>query len=256
MPAATLFVIAIIYILFTRNRPSDAGLPNFPEEDLEAPAAEAEEMCHRETTWHNTVALLSHSTIWVTGIAYFFVKLTRYSFLFWLPLFMTEALGYEADQAGYMSSVYELVGFLGVIAAGFLSDWFFQARRFPVSALMLYALGVMCLIYPQLSHAGFLWNGIGIGLIGMMTFGPDALMSGPAPMDIGGQQGAAMAAGMVNGIGSIGSILSPIVVAQVSARFGWDNLFYFFVVLSIISGTLVATKWNYGGNRGQEAQAE
>lgn len=256
MPAATLFVIALLYILFTRNRPSDAGLPDFPEEDLEAEEAEAAEMSHSQTTWKNTLALMSHSTIWVAGIAYFFVKLTRYSFLFWLPFFMTEALGYEAHHAGYMSSVYELVGFLGVIAGGFLSDWFFQSRRFPVSALMLYGLGVLCLLYPQMSHAGFLWNGIGIGLIGMMTFGPDALMSGPAPMDIGGQQGAAVAAGMINGIGSLGSILSPIAVAQFSKRFGWDSLFYFFVVLAIISGTLAATKWNFGGNGARKAQAE
>ena len=35
-PALLLTVIAGIYILFTRNRPSDAGLPDLPEDDANA----------------------------------------------------------------------------------------------------------------------------------------------------------------------------------------------------------------------------
>jgi OPA family sugar phosphate sensor protein UhpC-like MFS transporter len=55
---------------------------------------------------------------------YFCVKLTRYAFLFWLPLYMTEYLNYAKPQAGYASSMYELVGVLGALApATFPSAW-------------------------------------------------------------------------------------------------------------------------------------
>ena len=79
-----------------------------------------------------------------------------------------------------------------------------------------------------------------------MTFGPDALMSGAAAMDIGNQRGAATAAGLINGMGSCGQLISPLLVAYVADHFGWDSMFYLFVVFAIISGTLLATKWNYG----------
>ena len=243
-PAATLFLIALAYILFTRNRPSEVGLPEIADEP---PESGSDHLMVVEGGPSMMRQLLTNPAIWVAGVMYFFIKLTRYSFLLWLPLYMTEALLYPADKAGYVSSVYELVGFVGVVGAGYLSDRLFGARRFSISALMLFGLALMCSLYPWLSHAGFWLNALGIGLIGMMTFGPDSLMSGPAAMDIGGPNGSATAAGIINGMGSIGGAVSPIVVARVSSTYGWDTLFYFFVVTAIISGLLLATRWNYGG---------
>lgn len=177
---------------------------------------------------------------------YFFTKMTRYAFLFWLPLYMTEALNYTESAAGYTSSVYEIIGFFGVLMAGYASDKLFQARRFPVGAIMLYGLALILLLHPTLAELGAVANIISIGIIGVMTFGPDALMSGAAAMDIGNQRGAATAAGLINGMGSCGQLISPLLVAYVAEHFGWNYLFYLFVVFAIISGTLLATKWNYG----------
>lgn len=241
-PALLLFIMALIYIFGTRNKPSDVGLPDLGGED-----AGAEEGVHTPVTGIAAyLSLLREPTIWIVGGMYFFLKLTRYAFLFWLPLYMTEALAYTPKQAGYMSTIYELIGFLGVIFAGFVSDKLFQSRRFPVSALMLYGLAFTCYLYPIFSPMGFLMNAVGIGLIGMMTFGPDALMSGPAAMDIGGKHATASAAGIINGIGSLGQTVSPLVVAWISTQYGWDALFHTFVVMAIVSGTLLLSRWNYG----------
>lgn len=243
-PALLLTVIAGIYILFTRNRPSDAGLPDLPEDDAHEatpPPAGMED----ETSVLREI--LSDSAIWVTGAMYFFTKMTRYAFLFWLPLYMTEALGYTESKAGYTSSVYELIGFFGVLIAGYASDKLFQARRFPVGSIMLFGLALALLLHPTISELGFVANAISIGVIGIMTFGPDALMSGAAAMDIGSQRGAATAAGLINGMGSFGQLFSPLLVAYVADHFGWNSMFYLFVFFAIISGTLLATKWNYGG---------
>ncbi len=240
VPAALLTIIAIIYITYTRNQPSDAGLENLPEDDGHTDHASGDVSILK--------MVLSNSAIWVTGGMYFFTKMTRYAFLFWLPLYMTEALGYSDSDAGYTSSVYELVGFAGVLIAGYASDKLFQARRFPVGTIMLVGLAIILLLHPTLSQYGMLVNAISIGIIGVMTYGPDALMSGAAAMDIGSQRGAATAAGVINGMGSVGQLLSPLLVAYVADSMGWNSLFYLFVVFSLISASLLATKWNYGGN--------
>ena len=239
VPAVFLTVIAIIYTVYTRNRPSDAGF-----EDL------AEDIGHQghEANGDSVLKIvLSNSAVWITGAMYFFTKMTRYAFLFWLPLYMTEALGYSDSDAGYTSSVYELVGFAGVLIAGYASDKLFQSRRFPVGTIMLVGLAVILLLHPTLSQFGWMVNAISIGIIGVMTYGPDALMSGAAAMDIGSQRGAATAAGVINGMGSVGQLLSPLLVAFVADNMGWNSLFYLFVVFSLISASLLATKWNYGG---------
>ena len=255
-PPILLAVVAAIYILLTRNKPSDAGLPDFPEDDdkdTEAPGDGGPAAHHTDESqdfWDAFKHVFLQKAIWVTGAAYFLVKLTRYAFLFWLPFYMVEALGYANDTAGYTSSMYELVGFAGIILAGFMSDKLFHARRFPVVSLMLFGFAVVCMIHPNLAAKGPFWNALGIGLIGMMTFGPDSLMSGPAAQDMGGQRGAAMAAGAINGIGSFGTVLSPFVVAWITeTELGWDGMFRLFAILAAISGIAMATQWNYGGRK-------
>ncbi len=50
---------------------------------------------------------------------YFLLKLTRYSIMFWTPLYLVEHLGMDSVAAGRTSSWYELVGFLGAVFAGY-----------------------------------------------------------------------------------------------------------------------------------------
>ena len=71
--------------------------------------------------------------------------------------------------------------------------------------------------------------------IGFLLFGPDSLLSGAAAQDAGGPGAAALAAGLINGIGSVGAIAQEAVTRGVSARWGWDGLFRVFVGLSLFS---------------------
>ena len=237
MPAILVFAIALIYIVFTRNKPEDVGLESFEEA-----SSTDEKMSNKDAQ----LAVLKNGAVWIAAVMYFFVKFTRYAFLFWLPLYLSEALKYSDAQAGYTSIAYEAIGFFGILAAGFGSDYLFKSRRFPIAALMLFGLAAALFIQPHLSTLGLVPTIISIGLIGFFTYGPDSIMSGAAAMDMGKDQGAALAAGVINGVGSAGQLLSPMVVAFVSDKYGWDALFEMFVVVALIAAVLVLFKWNYG----------
>ena len=86
---------------------------------------------------------------------------------------------------------------------------------------------------------------LGISLIGVMTFGPDTLLQGAASQDAGGKGGAASAAGLVNGVASLGQLVSPYLVAQVATRWGWDTLFAVFVAISLAGSAVAALFWNH-----------
>ena len=81
-----------------------------------------------------------------------------------------------------------------------------------------------------------------------MTFGPDTLLQGAASQDAGGPGGAASAAGLVNGIASLGQLLSPYLVAQVATRWGWDTLFTSFVAIALAGSAVSALFWNHRPN--------
>jgi OPA family sugar phosphate sensor protein UhpC-like MFS transporter len=253
-PALVLAVIALLFILFARNTPTDAGLP---EIDVEAettgldPVAEPRQ--EEEKTTSVIREVLSQSAVWITGASYFFVKLTRYALAFWLPVYMVDHLGYSKVDAGNTSAYYELAGFFGAVTAGYLSDKLFRSRRFPVGALMLFGLAAAFLLHVKLARSGITANVIGLSLIGFMTFGPDTLMTGAGAMDLGTRRGAATAAGVINGMGSCGQLLSSLVVAYFAKKFGWDSLFYLFAAFSLVAALLLTTKWNFGGRKAQAA---
>lgn len=237
IPSILVFAVGLIYIVFTRNKPEEVGLVSFEE------VSSSEEKTDRNLT---QLAVLKNGAVWIAAAMYFFVKFTRYAFLFWLPLYLSEALKYSDTQAGYTSIAYEAIGFFGILVAGFGSDYLFKSRRFPIASIMLFGLALMLFLQPQLSKMGLVPTIISIGLIGFFTYGPDSIMSGAAAMDMGKGQGTALAAGVINGVGSAGQLLSPMVVAFVSSKYGWDALFEMFVVVALIAAILLLFKWNYG----------
>jgi OPA family glycerol-3-phosphate transporter-like MFS transporter len=238
-PSIILLIIAFLYLLFTRNNPKEIDLPIIVEDKYEFEA---------DGTPENLKilgALLKNQALWIYSSCYMILKMTRYAFLFWLPIYLEKALHYDVSEAGYISSVYELIGFFGVIIAGYASDKLFKSKRFSTISLMMIGLAVVCLIHPMLIPFGKMATIISIALIGIATYGPDSLICTAGSMDLGGKKGAAMSAGIINGMGSIGQMFSGFIVVAISEQFGWNNLFYFFVIMSLIGGGIAALKWNF-----------
>ncbi len=237
-PSLILFVIAFLYLLFTRNNPEDVGLPKIVENKYEFEGgAKVEKL-------KILGLLLRNSSLWIYSSCYMILKMTRYAFLFWLPVYLEKALHYGVSDAGYMSSVYELIGFFGVILAGYSSDKIFNSNRFSTVSLMMIGLGLACLAHPYMVPYGKIATVISIALIGIATYGPDSLICTAGSMDVGGTKGAAMAAGIINGMGSVGQMFSGFIVVAINEYYGWNSLFYFFVIMSFIGGGLAALKWN------------
>lgn len=245
-PSVLLLVISVFYIIFIRNSPEDVGLDSFVK------STETKKGRRKEKESH--LVVLKNGAVWIAAAMYFFVKFTRYAFLFWLPLYLSEALHYSDKQAGYTSIAYEAFGFFGILAAGYISDYWFKSRRFPISSIMLFGLAIVLFFQPHLSTLGIIPTIISIGMIGFFTYGPDSIMSGAAAMDMGKNHGAALAAGIINGVGSAGQLLSPLVVAYVSGKYGWDALFELFVVVALIAALLLIFKWNYGKESQEESE--
>jgi sugar phosphate permease len=176
--------------------------------------------------------------VWVLGAAYFCLKLIRYSLLFWLPLFLHDRLGYSPERSGYLSISFEVGGVAGAILGGILSDRTL-GRRGLVCVAMTAMLAASCWLYPLAARGGVVTTFLGMALIGFMLFGPDALVSSVAAQDVGGEAGASTAAGVINGLGSIGAIAQGALTSVVVARFGWDALFYAFIALALIASAVL-----------------
>ena len=56
------------------------------------------------------------------GASYFFIKLARYTLMFWLPFYLAKEHGYGAAEAAYISTLFDFGGVAGSLACGALSD--------------------------------------------------------------------------------------------------------------------------------------
>jgi sugar phosphate permease len=215
--SAVLSLVWVFFLLNQRDRPRDVGLP--PVRD---PA---------DTTPHGTVvedapwstALITN--VFLIGCFYFFVKFIRYALWSWAPFLLKREYGLEIDEAGYLSTLFDLGGVAGVFLCGFLSDRAFGGRRVGVSLLFIVGMSLACALLLALGSTSLWWFGGCMALIGFTLYGPDALMSGAGAMDVGSPKQAVLAAGVINGMGSIGAVVQELVLGQALADSGSGTVF-------------------------------
>jgi sugar phosphate permease len=234
-PAIILAASAAWFAIHTRNSPQAVHLPSPNDPALR----------YATGSWWEAAR---NPEVWILAAMYFFLKITRYSLLFWLPLYLVQRMQYSESAAGYTSSLFELVGFTGTLIAGYISDRLLAGRRYPVGSTMLFLLCGALLMHPVIAQLGPFAMACSISLLGILIYGPDLLMAGPATLDSVHPSHAARAAGIVNGIGSLGQLISAYVVAVIVSRFGWDQLFTFFLLCSAAAATLLTLRWNKGIN--------
>ena len=100
----------------------------------------------------------------------FFSKLVAYAFIFWLPYYLASPkLNYSDNEAGNVSTVYDVGGVAGGIIAGWASD--VSGKRGVVSGAML----LLCLpglyIYSVLAQYGLALNIILMFVVGILVNG-------------------------------------------------------------------------------------
>ncbi|WP_428305156.1 MFS transporter [Lacipirellula sp.] len=243
--AAVLGVVGVLAWFLLRDRPEDLGLPSIeqyhgePESLLDdespaEPAPEGSSAIIRE--------VLSSPSIWLLAISYFCVKLTRYVFIFWGPLYVKESLGSDASTSAFTAAAMPIGGVVGVIAIGYVSDLLFQSRRAPAAMLSLLATaGVLLVGLTQLESA---WAMAAFFFcVGAFLFGPDSVISATASMDFGTKRGAGTAIGFVNGVGSIGGIFGGFLPGMLTKGDDWSPLFRVLLIGLVLSACVLSPLW-------------
>ncbi len=209
--ALVLLAIWAVVLLLHPNRPESVGLEPFGEDGTEQDSAHPRAKTSDQLTpgksrerlgWSRDVIM----SVVTMGIIYFTIKFLRYALWSWAPFFLHQNFGLAGDKAGYLSTIFESCGFIGVIVSGVASDKLFHGRRAFVSFAMLAMMTLSFVLMATLGATSVFFFTLSMGMAGFMLFGPDALLSGVGAIDVGSKRGALAAAGIINGMGSIGPI--------------------------------------------------
>jgi OPA family sugar phosphate sensor protein UhpC-like MFS transporter len=224
--AAALGAVWLIVLINQRNRPADVGLAAVLDEGEVARTAD-DQPAATGLGWDREVII----NIVVVGVYYFFLKLIRYALWSWAPFFLAKNYGMKGDDAGYISTLFDVFGIPGVILTGWLSDRFFDSRRAGVSLLMTLLLLSSCVVLYTFGSLSVTVFAVCIAVAGFALYGPDALMTGAGAMDIGNRRGATLAAGLISGIGSLGPIVQELVIGRLYTGSGGDLSGVFLLLL-------------------------
>lgn len=220
-------VLALVWVLFFfwgHESPESKGLVR-PDENV----GHTEAARQRRPVVEPADAVVIR-TIVAMGLIYFAFKFVRYALDSWTTLLIEEHFHLSTEHANYLATAFDFAGFIGVVLSGMWSD------KIGSRTAVIFAMTVGLFLSSTL-----MWS-IGLGsvaaftillaAIGFMALGPDALLSGAGAMDIGGARRAAMAAGVINGLGSIGPIVQEPMIGFFLKTSGDQAVFALLIVVT------------------------
>jgi OPA family sugar phosphate sensor protein UhpC-like MFS transporter len=80
-------------------------------------------------------------------------------------------------------------------------------------------------------------------MVGFTLYGPDALMTGAGAIEAGSVKRAALAAGIINAMGSMGGIAQEIALGSLITNGGIDSVFATLLSSSVLAGLCLGVLW-------------
>jgi OPA family sugar phosphate sensor protein UhpC-like MFS transporter len=241
-----------LFLVLQRDDPTDLGLDPIVTEITEAPAGEkpaaaaatVEEAPNDGSGTGWTPAVVR--SVMMMGFAYFSFKFLRYALDSWVPLVLEETFDVSTSTAGYISTLFDWVGFMGVIAAGWATDRFFGGRRAVVAFALAVGMVLSTILLRSVGSTSIVMFAVSISLIGFTLYGPDSLLSGVGAIDVGSKRGAVLAAGIINGMGSAGPIVQEELIGYLKTHHSLDAVFALLVAVAVLGAVGTAVMWWWG----------
>jgi len=269
VPSAILAASAVHFWLRVRNAPEDVGLPTIEEQERgsgghgsgggktgadgkpDGQGARATDDRHAGWGFVLRQALLNWR-VWVVGLAYFGVDLFRYGFLAWSFDYLVSH-GAPVGKAVLQILMLPLVGAVGIVSSGWLTDRL-GGRRAPVISVMLLVAAGLAVVFRLLTTegGGFLLPLVVLGGIGFFLYGPHLLMGATIAMDLGSRKASATASGVIDWLGYMGAAVAGVGTAWTKTHWGWNGAFALWVAAAALAGLLMLTLWNTRSRTDQE----
>ena len=240
--AGTLGVIAVSSWFLLRNSPRDIGGEE-PPANPDNLFGEADESARPESLGKLLGALFTNRVFWLVCVMNFGLTMIRETFLFWTPTYYTEVAGMAPGDAAQASSLFPLVGGFSVLIGGTTSDWL-RGRHgrvaVPSLLLLIGALWLLGAVPPVGKPA------LAIALICGVSFflmAPYSFCSGVMALDLGGKRGGSTAAGMIDGAGYLGAILSGYGVGKLVEHYSWSTSFQALAGVAALTTVAALVYW-------------
>jgi sugar phosphate permease len=228
MGVPSFFVVAILVVCFFNVRPGPRDAPVKGAPTARAPLGPV------------LLALFVRPLFLVTCALSFMLTLIRDSFNVWSVDFLLSIQGGTPSMmtAGLQSTGFDLAGGISILAAGFAYDRVRPELRRWMIAGCLALLAVVIAVLPPVAAVSTAGAAALVGLVGLLVYGPYSLLAGVLAIESGGKEAAATAAGLIDGVGYVGSALAGSALGKLLDLGGYTLGFRVLAGVTVVSAVL------------------
>lgn len=236
VPACFAILFCFLFYKNLQDKPSSIGLPDIEKYKDPEYVEPVQETTEEDGFTYGQIFkkyILKNPTVWLLAITYIFVYIVRNGSIDWITKYLVDMKGYSIAEAAKRLSFLPLVGVLGTIGAGFISDKFFKSKRAPVNIICLILL-ILNLYLFKINKTPVL-DYIYISLIGVFTCGPQVLIGGLSAVESSSKKVASAVTGFCGMFGYIGSIFSGVGTGFIIQKFSWNSAINFWILSAAIA---------------------
>jgi MFS family permease len=160
---------------------------------------------------HSLLAAIKTPGFLMLGLIYFLIQVGSYGLNFWAPHLIRSAGTHNPAVIGLLTAVPYICGALCMVAVGRLSDRSGERRKFVIGLMLLASLGFCC--------AGIFDKQTGMLMVALGLMGAGVVAAIPAfwalPPKLVTGAGAAGGIALINTLGQLGGIVSPVMVGRI-----------------------------------------
>lgn len=249
-----LCVVAGIWLLNRlRDVPQSLGLPDIERYKRE-PVVEKEDDGEVLSIKQILLAhVFNNKYVWILSFASFFVYIVRTAVNDMGTVYLVETKGYNFVDAAQCIAYFEVGGFLGILSAGWGSDYWFQGRRIPM--IILYSLGLVFALFGfwQLPSGEFFLTAGAVAIIGCLVFGPQMLV-GLAVAELVSKKAASTSNGFAGYFAYLGAAVAGYPLGKLVDLYGWSIFIAVIVICSAAAVAILLPIWS--ATKGTDVELE
>lgn len=230
----------LVAVMFMKDSPAACGFaPIIPQ------TTEKAEMDNKEVLKHQW-AVIKNPAIWILAVASCCMYIARYGVNSWGVFFLENGKGYTTLEAASIVSVNSIVGIIGTIASGWLSDRFLSGKRnvMTVVVSLINAISLAAFLFAPAGNAWF--SIIALSIFGITLGIQLCFLGGLLATDISHKSASGIALGMMGVFGyagaAAGEILTGVMIDKTTIIdeagkkiYDFDSLSYFWVGADLLS---------------------
>ncbi len=249
-PGLACIAMAIILFYSLGDRPQTYGLPMVSDYRQDFSAGKPSS----DTIGKQQLVVLKSPIVWIMGLSSASMYVGRYAINSWGVFYLQTAKGYDLIEAGAALSLYPLLGFLGAVLSGWISDTFFNSRR-NVPTLFYGLCETVSLIMLYVVPPGhFYLDALALGLFGFGIGGLIVFLAGLIAVDLMPKGAVGAVKGMIGLFSYIAAAtqdwISGLLIDAGKSVVGNEDVynfrwaFYFWIGSSVLSMVFALAVWN------------